>query len=312
MQKKLLTLDLVSTVLMLGGCDKVSEMVPGSSSKIECSNPDATGLVIEAMQDAINTDAKNYDDIFERPSKGSSIRASINQLNMDLTKVRTTKDDPQSTKNFCMGTLTVSIPTNIIQQANFTRDYYEEVDVGEDAYQRDIKMDANAVNFEAEYSVQPTDDGEVIFVELLNGDLLSDYLATVVVDANQKVNVQKLKARETKQVAQARNEVQQATQTAEAQASSEIAKIAAEQASVKAAMDYKRSEFNKMWGRASKEAQNSITSDQKDWVEWRDEVCVDEARTAEPARQEIVRMQCITRLLSERYYEVKEYFDNYD
>lgn len=312
MQKKLLNMVSVSSVMMLAGCDKVSEMVPGSSSKIECSDPDAAGLVIEAMQDAINTDAKNYDDIFEIPSKGSSIRASINQLKMDLTKIRTTKDDPQSSKNFCMGTLNVSIPTNMIQQANFTRKHYEDVDVEEDAYQRDLKMDANAVNFEAEYSVQPTDDGEVIFVELLNGDLLSDYLAAVVVDANQKVNVQKIKAIETKQVAQARNEVEQASQTAKAQASSEIAKIAAEQASVKAAMDYKRSEFNKMWGRASKEAQNSITSDQKDWVEWRDEVCVDEARSAEPARQEIVRMQCITRLLSDRYYEVKEYFDNYD
>lgn len=292
---------------MAVGCGQVM----GGSKKVECSDPSATTLVIEALQKSINSEARDYSDVFSTRTSGSNIRASINQLAMDLSRIRTTKDDPASTKNFCMGTLKVTIPVDMIQKANYTRDYHDELDVEEDAYQQDITLDANAISYEAEYSVQPTDDGEVIFVEMQNGGDLSTFLATVVVDSNQKSNIQKLKAQEGKAAAQAMIEAEKAEQAATSQAQSELASIAAEQAKVKAEMDYKRSEFNKLWARGSKEAQDSITYEQQEWVKYRDEVCVDEARSAEPARQEIVRMQCITRMLGERYYELKSYFDNY-
>lgn len=302
MYKNLSKIALLSSALLFVGCDKVPNVGIGGKSKVECSDPDAQSLVIDSMQKAINSSAKGYASSFDKPTSGSSIRAGINQLKINLDHIRTSQDDPQSTKNFCKGTLTVMIPSKVIQNADITREYNGEFDVQEDAYQQDIELDANTVSYEMEYSVQPTDDGEVIFVEPQNGDDLAMFLAYVLVDADQKNNVQGKKLVEAKQEAKKASEVKSAADKAAA---------AAEQAKVKAEMDYKRSEFNKMWGRASKEAQDSITYDQKDWVEWRDEVCVEEARSAEPARQEIVRMQCITRLLSDRYYEVKEYFDNY-
>lgn len=310
MQKNLLKMAVLSTVLAVVGCDKVSEKIAGKS-KIECSDPDAKNLVIDSMQKAINSSAKGYASSFEKPTSGSSIRAGINQIKMNLDHIRTSQDDPQSTKNFCKGTLTVTLPAKLIQNADITREYNGEVDVQEDAYQQDIELDANKIDYEMEYSVQPTDDGEVIFVESQNGSDLAMFLAYVLVDADQKNHVKGKKVVEAKQEAKKVSETQSAADKAAAAAASALAATAAEQAKVKAEMDYKRSEFNKLWGKASKEAQDSLEYDQKDWVEWRDEVCVDEARSAEPARQEIVRMQCITRLLSERYYEVKEYFDNY-
>lgn len=90
-----------------------------------------------------------------------------------------------------------------------------------------------------------------------------------------------------------------------------MAEIQAEQEKVKATMDFKRQEFNKMWGKAPKDAQDSIAEDQVEWVKKRDEICVEEAKEAEPEYQEIVRMKCITRMLGDRYYEVKSYFDNW-
>ena len=311
MNKNLPKIALLSSVLMFVGCDKVPDMGLGGKSKIECSDPDAQSLVIDSMQKAINSSAKGYAASFERPTPGSSIRASINQLKMNLDHIRTSQDDPQSTKNFCKGTLTVMIPSKVIQNADVTREYNGEFDVQEDAYQQDIELEANKVSYEMEYSVQPTDDGEVVFVEPQSGEDLAMFLAYVLIDADQKNHVKGKKVAEAKQEAKKVSEAQSAADKAAAAAASAMAATAAEQAKVKAEMDYKRSEFNKMWGRASKEAQDSITYDQKDWVEWRDEVCVEEARTAEPARQEIVRMKCITRLLSDRYYEVKSYFDNY-
>ena len=76
-------------------------------------------------------------------------------------------------------------------------------------------------------------------------------------------------------------------------------------------MDYKRNEFNTLWKSASTSAQESLTDNQKQWVKYRNESCIDEAKNAEAVRQEIVRMECITKMLGERYYEVKNYFDSY-
>ena len=299
---------LLAATLATVGCSEISKI---GNNKIECSDPDAINLLQEVLQKSINSDAKDYSEAFENRTSGSNIRASINQLTADLSQIRTTKEDPQSTKNFCMGTLKVTVPVDMIESANFTRVYYGDLDIEEDAYQQDIDLDANALTYAAEYSVQPTDDGEVVFVEMQNGSDLSNFLANIVIDANQKSNVQKQKAAQKKSIAQAAIEAEKAEEQAANEANIALAGVAAEQAKTKAEMDYKRSEFNKLWKSASKSEQEALTENQTQWVSYRDEVCVDEAKSAEPARQEIVRMECITRMLGDRYYEVKEYFDNY-
>lgn len=308
---KLVLFSAVSLVA-LSGCNQISSL---GKSGVDCNDPDAIELVKEVLQKSINSDAKEYTKEFEKASSGASIRASIDQLTMGLTEIRTTKEDPQSTKNFCTGTFKVTVPTSMMEKADFTRDYYQEVKVEEDAYQQDLTLDANAITYETEYSVQPTDDGDVIFVELQNGNELSSFLASVVIDADQKNNIQRIKAAQNKASVQSAIDFERDNAVAEAaaaaEASSEMASLAVEQARVKAAMDYKRNEFNTLWKNGSEEARESLVSNQKEWVEARDIQCVSEAREAEPAYQEIARMECITRLLSDRYYEVKGYFDSY-
>lgn len=90
----------------------------------------------------------------------------------------------------------------------------------------------------------------------------------------------------------------------------ELAIIAAEQAKAKATMDYKRSELNMLWNTASAEIKESLAANQKEWVNERDEICIAQAREA--ACQEIVRMECVTEIISERYYQLKEYIDTFD
>lgn len=92
----------------------------------------------------------------------------------------------------------------------------------------------------------------------------------------------------------------------------EMSKIEREKAKAKAQLDFKRKEFNTLWNSATPEAQESLLDDQKQWVKDRDETCLAEAQEAEPAYQETERMRCQARLLGERYYEVKEYFENYE
>lgn len=104
----------------------------------------------------------------------------------------------------------------------------------------------------------------------------------------------------------------QAEFDSQAVSKAEMLKLAKEKAKAQAQVDFKRKEFNQLWNSASPDAQALLTDDQKQWVADRDEACISEAQEAEPAEQETVRLQCVARKLGERYYEVKEYFDNYE
>lgn len=74
----------------------------------------------------------------------------------------------------------------------------------------------------------------------------------------------------------------------------------------------KRQTFNQMWQSASPEAQASLTDDQKQWVKERDEQCASEAQQADAGYEEYTRLQCVGRMLDERYTQVKSYFEDYD
>ena len=74
----------------------------------------------------------------------------------------------------------------------------------------------------------------------------------------------------------------------------------------------KRQTFNQMWQSASPEAQASLTDAQKQWVKERDEQCASEAQQADAGYEEYTRLQCVGRMLDERYTQVKSYFEDYD
>ena len=89
-------------------------------------------------------------------------------------------------------------------------------------------------------------------------------------------------------------------------------KIVAATRRANAETDQKRKEFNQMWQSASPEAQASLTDDQKQWVKERDEQCANEAQQADAGYEEYTRLQCVGRMLDERYTQVKAYFEDYD
>ena len=150
MNKNLPKIALLSSALLFVGCDKVPDVGLGGKSKIECSDPDAQSLVIDSMQKAINSKHQRVAPLLWATSLlAQAIRKlASTQLKMNLDHIRTSQDDPQSTKNFCKGTLTVMIPSKVIQNADVTREYNGEYDVQEDAYQQDIELDANTVSYD--------------------------------------------------------------------------------------------------------------------------------------------------------------------
>lgn len=306
-------------LLGLSGCDKVGAF---TSSAAKCGDETSIELVNSLLEERLQTDVKDIASYEDVRINSASLRASASQVRFALDDIRTTKKDPNSTKEFCTATLTTSLDAEMIKRANFVRTYYEQAELDEGAFQQDLTMDGNTLTYDLEYAVQPTDDGKKTFGQLQNGTELSEFLATAVVNSMQKNDVQAQKARDQKANAQnaiaerqaAEEEVAEAQRsmaTAQREAASSIAAISAEQAKVKATMDYKRNEFNTLWKTASAETRQSLTAGQKEWVAERDNTCTERARSADYERQEIVRMECVTELLGERYYQVKEYIDTY-
>lgn len=317
MKSRLSLILALSTAIGLTGCDKLPGS--GSSPEVQCGSETAVDLAKELFQDGVESNTKSIARDQDIRVDSAGLRANISQVTTTLDNVRTNKSDPQSTKKFCVATLTAKLDSDLVTRANFVREYYGMSGVNEDAFEQDIDMDANTISYELEYSVQPTDDGEKIFGKLENGSEVMSFVATTIIDAMQRNEVRALKAQDNKNMAinagadrEAAASAQIAATEAYSEASDEIASIAAEQAKVKATMDFKRSEFNKLWKSASEETRQSLMDSQRQWVENRDEICIERAREAEAARQEIVRMECITELLGERYYELKEYINAYD
>ena len=305
----------------LVGCDKGISTISGNA--VKCGDENSLQLIKTLLKDNTQSYIKNIASNEGVTTDSAALRASASQIDFTLADVRTSKTDPNSTKVFCVAALSTTLNSELVNRANFVTDYYEQVNLSELAFEQDIEMDNNTISYSLEYAIQPTDDGTNIYGQLQNGTELFDFIGTAIVNSMQKNSVQSLKSQQQKakvatKLAQSKAQederalVAEATVLARREAAGELAEVSAEQAKSKATMDYKRSELNKLWNSASDEVKESLAEGQREWVAERDEICVNRAREADPAWQEYVRTECITELIGERYYEVKEYIDNYE
>ena len=312
-------------ILGLTGCEKGINAISGNT--VKCGDENSLQLVKSLLQDNTQSNVKNMANTEDVLIDGAALRASTSQIQFNLEDVRTSQTDPNSTKVFCVAALSTTLDSETIKRANFVNAYYGNDDVDKQAFQQDIDMDANVITYSLEYSIQPTDDGKNIYGQLQNGSELIDFISTAVVYALQKNTVQALKAQEQKAnvenaLAERRAMEEESASMAAAEAvaeaaasieaAGELANVSAEKAKAKATMDYKRSEFNELWKSASADVKSSLAAGQKEWVAERDEICLSRAQEAEVAWQEVVRMECISEMLGERYYAVKEYIDTYE
>lgn len=325
---------MVLTTLSLTGCDKIKSLVEKPSN---CGEAAALVAVESQFEKGVLSATKAYVSS-DATVNSDTLRGLIRQIKTNVEDIRT-----QSDRQSCAGTLKLSVNSELINRANAVRVLQGDKPLKDVAFTQDINFDGNNISQEFEYRLQPTDDGKKMVATLENVRNLQNFLARLVVDASQQstavrqpVTVASVVASTVvptpiaKPIASAptpsapkpssptatgpaanqattddQDEPQDDTQTADGRA---IA--ATEQAQARLAI--KRKQFNDMWNVASPEAQESLTDDQKNWVEQRDATCTGEAETAKAGFEEATRMQCMSRILSERYTEVKDYFDNYE
>jgi hypothetical protein len=150
--------------LLLSACDQISES--------NCSSEVAHKLIAKNLIENVEkkTASDKYSDTGEFIFDKAKISASLAQLQIAVESVRTTKEDPNSSKKFCSGVLKVTIPTSMLNDADQGRELEHKTKISE--YSRELNID-NSINVftkkDFEFSVQPTDDGKELYVESENG-----------------------------------------------------------------------------------------------------------------------------------------------
>ena len=268
-----------------------SDLVGNASS---CSGADASAVTLDIVRDEIIRLASINEDDAPALSK-SKIRASVKQLGLSLVDVRTTKDDPNSTKQFCTGRVKLVAPTEMLSDANETRQMAGLNSIEELADNANVEAQANSFLADLDFNVQPTDDGQKIYSQVENGDEAIGFFAELVKDhllksamADRKAELDRIEA---EQVAAA-NE-QQAADFEQAQAENKMA------------IDT----INAVWKAIPQDSRTRILDSQRAWQRQKDISCRVEASTDATTEHDlaIAKLRCDTREQQARAQALRQF-----
>ena len=191
---------LAAASLLLAGC---------MGSKIDCSNEAGLSALQNMITEAVETQMRSNNGDLTL----SSLRASIAKIGMAVESIRTSKNDPNSNKVFCEGKLTLSLPSDLIEDAQASlkasgkNDNMEQFLSGFN-YQKSAAA-ANKYQINLVYNLQPTDDGKQVYAELeastnaVSGiSKLLDYALSKNTIINQKLEEKRIEEEEARQAEQ--------------------------------------------------------------------------------------------------------------
>ena len=158
--------------LLFTGCDSLNKLTSDGKSEQWGSCDDNS--TFSAMQDTIR---KSFED--KAKTEGLSVseaRAFYSQLKITVDQVRTTKNDPSSTKKFCSGRINISIPVPILQKLEEKYKKANSSELRKDIEDDGWEVNANVMSIESDFDVQPSDDKKWLFTTLTQADVISSDL----------------------------------------------------------------------------------------------------------------------------------------
>lgn len=288
--KSVTILPLLALGALLSSCG-----VAATGCASDSSGEVITSLVREQVEKAAEAELALEDG--SRMSAASKVRATVAELKVLIEDIRTTKKDPDSTKRFCAGTARVVIPLAMIQDADQTRKLLDLSNVDSLLEEAGLTRSADALTFDLEYSVQPTDKRDKIYGEI---EVASPRLTALgqVVGAHL-----------------ARDEIEGASKAWAAKAAAAAAETARQtEAAQKADLDMAAAEnklanqqINAVWKALPEDARSQFLEMQRAWVRKKTADCNIEASgvSTEAMPKEAARLRCDTRLTMERISELQ-------
>ena len=313
---RFLSVKLLSTLglaIALSACQ--NPFKKDSTCNDEQSRQLTTELLQKHLQDTSTATLKTL--ITEGAQSGfdlARIRAAIKQFQFQLQDVRTSNDDPNSSKTFCTAALTVTIPQQLIQDANATRELRGDPNIADAAVLSDLDLQGNTLHYSLEYAIQPTDDGQKIYAESSNAEGVTQFLNILLFDALQKQQIQQQANQERLAAAQAEQDA--AAQAADL-AAQESMRVAQQQADQQAYLELQQQEaaqrlatanqkLNLVWNSTSKAVRQQLLAEQRVWLKKRELECRLNSADAAVEQQEIVRLRCETAVTEQRVDVLKQ------
>ena len=271
----------------------------GKKSQVECSSSEATQTTIDVLKKGLEKET------FSKASGGdgsvskSNIRAAIAQIVFTLEDVRTTKHDPNSTKQFCEGTLKVRFPAEDLTNADDARSAAGLGTVTQLADANDVDREADTFSAKADYDVQPTDTGDKLFAETETKSPLMNVVSEVLASSLLHNVLQ-----QTAAIQQQEQQTQQAQQNA-ALAEQKAANLNSAKTDNQLAVQ----SILAVWRSIPAVSRAQLLAQQRAWARKKDADCRVEAATAstDPTDMEVARLNCDTRTTQERIAFLQPY-----
>lgn len=288
--KRATVIPLLAMGVLLSGCGVATTDCASDSSKEVI-----TAIVREQIEKAAEADLTGEDGA--RMSAASKIRATVAELKVLIEDIRTTKKDPDSTKRFCAGTAKVVIPLAMIQDADQTRKLLDLPNVDSLLEASGMKRSADAVTFDLEYSIQPTDKRDKIYGEVEGaapmftavGQVVGSHLARREIEGANQVQAAQMAAAEAETAKQT-----EAAQKADLEMATAENKLANQQ-------------INALWKALPEDARSQLLDLQRAWVRKKTADCNIEAAgvSTEVMPKEAARLRCDTRMTTDRISELQ-------
>lgn len=281
-----------STGLLLSGCGK---------AVVACGDDASKSALETAIRDSLEKTTIQRAKSEEGTSliSNSAIRASIAKIKLVIDNVRTTKEDPDSTKRFCTGSLKIVFSPEILADADRAREVVGMTNVETMADDVNVEKGADYLRSDLDYSVQPTDDGQKVFAEFEDADGKLGVFGEVVAASLLKDALEKQVREEEEQAISAQKE-QDAALSAVRSANAEQANLtrqAAEHALTVA------------WQSLEPGMRQRFLPQQRAWIKQKEASCKMKAiqGATDPLEQRVIQFQCEGEMASSRASELQRF-----
>ena len=234
-----------------------------------------------------------------------NLRASISSIVFTIDDVRTSKEDPDSTKKFCAGTLKAVVPVQMIADAERVFELVNGSNLNALVDQHNAERSANTIKIPLDFTVQPTDDRKTIYGEIEAPGSISTLFSELVTAGALKSRVEQIKAD------QAHAEAENIRLEAEAKTAERNAIMA----EARSRFEISVQSINAAWQSLPAETRETMLPQQTAFNQRKRATCNLEAAqySTDPTEREAARLNCESQLMNARSSELARYirYDGY-
>lgn len=286
------TATLIAISFALSSCGK-----PQASCSDEASRAALESAIRQGLEKVIAEQSKDSDG--KQVIGLSKIRAAIAELKFVIENVRTTKEDPNSTKKFCSSSLKIVFGSQVFADADKAREIAGLTSLTQASDAAGVEKGADYLQGDLDYSVQPTDDGSKVIAEFEAADAKLDVFGEVVAASLLRSGLENKQRVEQENAALEEKARQDAVDAAN-RASVEEATVNRKTADAALAA---------VWQGLDPALRQQILPQQRAWIKRKDATCkVHGLQSAtDPTGQQVATINCLTNESLSRTRELQDY-----